>query len=388
MFDYAAYARQLREELHRIPEIGFDLPKTLAVVHRELEAMGLSHTDKYGPSSVVAYINPGMPFTIGLRGDMDALPIQEENDVPYKSTHPGISHACGHDSHTAILLATAKRLVDNKDQLKCTVKLMFTPAEEYETPGCKILAENGIMDDVDCALATHVTTDKIPGQFVITDGDQGGNSMGFKVRFYGKSAHAVSQEKGKDAIMTAIETVTAMQIMVAKEIHVSKPKVLNIGSFHGGKTNNVICDYVEIFGSCRAAEDSVSEYMERRLQEICKGMELTSGCKIEYEHVKLLPYRKTSPVLFKKIWDLGEKLFGEGCMSKPARRGLGGEDFGYLTRKKPCLFISFGVKDPAAEKGIPVHTTKFDIHPDSYAAPLDLIYNFVLENMNGIDFGG
>ena len=116
MFDYAGYARQLREELHRIPEIGFDLPKTLAVVHWELEAMGLSYTDKYGPASVVAYIGPENGFTIGLRGDMDALPIQEANDVPYQSTHAGISHACGHDAHTAILLAVAKRLVDNAEK--------------------------------------------------------------------------------------------------------------------------------------------------------------------------------------------------------------------------------------------------------------------------------
>ncbi len=386
MFDYAAYARNLREELHRIPEIGFDLPKTLAVVHRELEAMGLEHTDKYGPSSVVAYINPGMPFTIGLRADMDALPIQEENDVPYKSTHEGISHACGHDSHTAILLAIAKQLTDRKDELKCTVKLMFTPAEEYEKPGCKILAENGIMDDVDCAIAQHVTTDKTPGQFVLSDTDMGGNSMGFKVRFYGKSAHAVGQEKGKDAIVAAIETITAMQIMVAKEIHVSKPKVLNIGSFHGGNTNNVICDYVEIFGSCRAAEDSVSEYMERRLQEICKGMELTTGCKIEYEHVKFLPYRINNPVLYKRVKETAEKLVGAENVFRPTRRGLGGEDFGYLTRKKPCLFVNFGVKEPTAKKGIPVHTTKFDIHPDSYAAPIELVTTFVFENMNGIEF--
>lgn len=388
MFDYAAYAKELREELHRIPEIGFDLPKTLAVVHRELEAMGLEHTDKYGPSSVVAYINPGKSFTIGLRADMDALPIQEANDVPYKSTHEGISHACGHDSHTAILLAIAKQLVDRVDELECTVKLMFTPAEEYETPGCKILAENGIMDDVDCAVAMHVTADRNPGQFSMTDEDMGGNSMGFKVRFYGKSAHAVGQEKGKDAIVAAIETITAMQIMVAKEIHVSKPKVLNIGSFHGGNTNNVICDYVEIFGSCRAAEDSVSEYMERRLQEICQGMALTTGCRIEYEHVKLLPYRVNSPKLYQIIKGTAEKLFGAENVFRPARRGLGGEDFGYLTRKKPCLFINFGVKDPAVAKGNPVHTVNFDIHPDSYAAPIKLMTTFVFENMKGIDFGG
>lgn len=385
MFDYAAYARKLREELHQIPELGFDLPKTLAVVHRELEAMGLSHTDKYGPSSVVAIINADKPFTIGLRADMDALPIQEMSDVPYKSKHEGQMHACGHDAHTAILLAVAKKLVDHKDQLNCRVKLMFTPAEEYETPGCKILAENGIMDDVDCALAMHVTPDRNVGHFVMTDEDLGGNSMGFKVRFYGKAAHAAGQHKGKDAIMMAVEAITAMEFMVAKEIPVHKPKLLNIGSIHGGKTNNVICDYVEIFGSCRTAEDSLSEFMERRLQEICQGVALAAGGKVEYERIKFLPYRINHPVVYQKLYESASKRFGEECLHRPAQRGLGGEDFGFLSRKKPCVFISFGVKDPQVEKASPVHSDTFDIHPDSYQAPIDLAVGFVFDHMDGFE---
>ena len=385
MFDYAAYARKLREELHQIPEIGFDLPKTLAVVHRELEAMGLSHTDKYGPSSVVAVINDDKPFTIGLRADMDALPIQEMNDVPYKSKHEGYSHACGHDSHTAILLAVAKQLLDRKDELNCRIKLMFTPAEEYEKPGCNILAENGIMDDVNCAIALHVTADRDVGHFVLSDEDMGGNSMGFKVRFYGKSAHAVGQQKGKDAVLMAVEAITAMEFMVAKEIHVSKPKMLNIGSIHGGHTNNVICDYVEIFGSCRSAEDAVSEYMETRIKEICEGTALLAGGRAEYERVKFLPYRVNNPILYKAVYQSAAKRFGEDKLHKPARRGLGGEDFGFLTRKKPCLFVNFGVKNPGVEKERPVHTTTFDIDPECYQPAIDFVAGFVFDNMNGIE---
>ncbi len=388
MFDYAGYARQLREELHRIPELGFDLPKTLAVVHRELEAMGLSHTDKYGPASVVAYIGPESGFTIGLRGDMDALPIQEENDVPYKSTHDGISHACGHDSHTAILLAVAKKLVDHKDQLTCRVKLMFTPAEEYEVPGCMILAQNGIMDDVDCALALHVSADNDVGQVVLNDQDQGGNSMGFKVRFYGKSSHAVNQQNGVDAVMMAVQAISAMEIMVAKEIPVSKPKMINIGSIHGGKVNNIICDYVEIFGSCRAAEDSVSQTMERRIQEICQSVATCCGGRAEYERVKFLPYRVNNPILYKKLYESAAKRLGEDKIRKPATRGLGGEDFGYLTRLKPCCYMLFGVRNPGLKKISPVHTKTFDMDPDSYTAPIEVMTGFVFDHMDGIDFGG
>ena len=386
MEKYVAYAKEIREELHRIPEIGFDLPKTIAVVHRELDKMGLSYTDKWGRSSVVGYVGPeDAKFTIGIRADMDALPIQEEVDVPYKSTHDGIMHACGHDSHTALLLATLKYFVDHIDQLKCRVKFLFTPAEEYETPGCKELAENGVMDDVDCCLATHCTPDRNVGVLQVTDQDMGGNSMGFKVRFYGVSAHAASQQKGKDAVLMAVEAITAMEFMCAKEIKVNDARLLNIGAIHGGNTNNIVCDYVEIFGSCRTHTDEVLEYMERRIQEICQGVALTSGGKVEYERVKLLPYRIQNPVVYQKVVETAKRVLGEDNIYYAKVRGLGGEDFGYLSRKKPCLFTQFGTKPVDVAKVPPVHNSHFSLDETSFEAPLKLHINFVLDNMNGVE---
>ena len=248
----APWLEEVFKHLHQHPELSKEEYETQKFVMEKLSELGIEHYP-CADTGVVGLIRGGKPGkTVAFRADMDALPIQEEVDVPFKSKNPGKMHACGHDSHTAILLATAKRLVDNKDQLKCTVKLMFTPAEEYETPGCKILAENGIMDDVDCAIALHVVARMNVGEFEMTDEDIGSNSQGFKVRFYGKSAHAVGQHDGKDAIMLALETMLAMEMMISKEINVSKPKVLNFGSIHGGNTNNVICDFVEVYGSCRS----------------------------------------------------------------------------------------------------------------------------------------
>lgn len=386
MQEYIAYAKLIREELHRIPEIGFDLPKTLAVVHRELDKMGLTYTDKWGRSSVVGYVGPAdAKFTIGIRADMDALPIQEEVDVPYKSTHPGIMHACGHDSHTALLLATLKYFVDHIDQLKCRVKFLFTPAEEYIIPGCKELSENGVLDDVDCCIATHCSPDREVGQIVMTDEDLGSNSMGFKVRFYGTASHAASQQKGKDAVLMAVEAITAMEFMVAKEIHVAKSRLLNIGSIHGGVTNNIVCDYVEIFGSCRAHEDAVSEFMERRIQEICQGVALTSGGRVEYERVKLLPYRIQHPVVYQKARQTAVRVLGEDKIIRPKTRGLGGEDFGYLSRQKPCFFSFFGTKPVGVETVPPVHNSKYSMDETSFEAPLKLHINFVLDHMDGFE---
>ena len=382
---YLAYATQIQQELHSIPEIGFDLPKTIAVVHRELDKMGLTYTDKWGRSSVVGYLGPqDAPFTIGLRADMDALPILEEVDIPHKSTHDGIMHACGHDSHTAILLTVLKYFVEHIDQLKCRIKFLFTPAEEYVTPGCKELSENGVLDDADCCIATHCTADRNIGQMTFTEQDLGANSMGFKVRFYGLSAHAASQQKGKDAVLMAVEAITAMEFMAAKEIKVNDARLLNIGAIHGGKTNNVICDYVEIFGSCRAHTDAVSEFMERRIQEICQGVALTSGGRVEYERVKLLPYRIQNPILHEKARQTALQVLGEENVIRPANRGLGGEDFGYLSRQKPCYFTFFGCR-PGAETVPPVHNSKFYLPAESMAAPIKYTIQFVLDNMNGIE---
>ena len=219
MFDYANYARQLRHELHQYPEIGYDLPKTLALIRRELDAMGIEYTEKFGKSSIVATINPGdYPITIGLRADIDALPMQEETDLPWKSKIDGRSHSCGHDIHCANLLATARALKDIQSQLKCRVKQLFTPAEEYIEPGCKQLAENGVMDDIDFAIACHADPLYQVGTIGLSAGGQGSNSMCITIEFFGTAAHATAQRRGKDAITMAVLAHQAMHTMIAKEL--------------------------------------------------------------------------------------------------------------------------------------------------------------------------
>ena len=386
MFDYAAYAKALREEIHMYPELGFDLPKTLALVHRELDKMGIEYTDKWGRSSVVGYINPNHPgITIGLRADMDALPIQEMVDVPFKSRHDGIMHACGHDAHTAILLATAKWLTDHIDELDCRVKLLFTPAEEYVTPGCKELAENGVMDDVDFAIGIHVDTDFHVGDIVSVIGPSHSNSMGFKCRFYGKSSHAANPHKGHDAVMMAVQAITAMQNMVCREVNPIKPTIFNIGSIHGGHTNNVVCDFVEIFGSNRCFEDEITEYMTRRLKEITEGVAAMNGGRGEFEVTKLLPYVINDERVAMQLHRTADRVLGEGHI-RARERKAGGEDFGYLSRKKPCALFRIGVKPLEIEGKIPPgHNGNFFIDDRCFETGIKMFTGFVMDAMHGIE---
>jgi len=386
MFDYASYAKSLREEIHMYPELGFDLPKTLAVVHRELDAMGLSYTDKYCESSVVSVVNPGKDFTIALRADMDALPIQEEVDVPYKSKIDGQMHACGHDFHTATLLAVAKYLVDHIDRLNCTVKLIFSPAEECST-ACNTIVQNGALEGVDCAITLHVASVVDVGQIQVNPaGGLNGNTRSFHIDVYGKSSHAAAQHNGKDAILAAAQVIQAIEFMLVKEIDGRKCKVVNIGSIHGGNVANVLCDHVQMKGTIRTWDDDVHEEITRRIEEICQGISLATGTKCQMTVLKSMPYNRMDPKIYERLYAAAAKAVGEENVVQSPRT-LGGEDFAFISRAVPAGQFKVGIRPLDATEKIVGHSGKFYISTDrSYQTAIDTFVNFVFDNMNGIDF--
>ncbi len=380
------YAIDLRRELHQCPEIGFDLPQTLSIVRRELDKLGIEYTDKYGQSSIVATINPEKDhFTIGLRGDMDALPIQEPEGRSYGSKNPGCMHACGHDVHTANLLAVTKKLWEMKDEIRCRIKILFTPAEEYIEPGCRQMVANGVMDDIDCAITTHVSSTYPVGTVAIADVSTNANSTGFTVEFHGKPAHVAAQQRGVDAIRMAVEAYQAMETMAAKELRAISPRVLNIGVFQAGKTNNIICDYCKLYGSIRAWEDEVSEYIMKRVQEICQGIAQIHGGHADVTVNKFLPFVQQHPVMVEKARATMTKLLGEDKII-PHQRTLGGEDFGFLSRKKPCALITLGTKGENPDTHNALHNDHFDVDEECFKVSIPMFIQFVLDNQDGIEF--
>lgn len=384
--DSFEYAVKMRRQLHQYPEIGFDLPRTLALVKGELDAMGIPYTEEFGKSSVVATINPDCKgFTIGIRGDMDALPIHEENDKEYCSKIPGAMHACGHDAHTAMLLTTARELKAMEKDLRCRVKLLFTPAEEYIEPGCKQMAENGVMDDIDCCIACHVNPGTPVGVIGNMVGGKNANSMGITVEFFGLSSHAAVQQKGKDAIAMAVEAYTAMEIMVAKEIAPEEPRLFNVGTFHGGETNNVICNYCRMFISSRTHSDATSELMLRRITEICEGIAKMNGGEAKVTVNKLLPYVDNHPVVTQKVNETAARVLGAENVKTIAKRSLGGEDFGFLTRKKPCCIFNLGTMGADPDTAKPLHNDHFDIDEGGMKVGVNIFVQFVLDHQDGFE---
>ena len=379
------YATGIRRELHQYPEIGFDLPRTLALVRRELDAMGIPYTEEFGRSSIVATINPECKgFTIGIRGDMDALPMQEADlSKPYSSKIPGQMHACGHDAHTAILLATARELKAREKELNCQVKLLFTPAEEYINPGCKEMVEDGVMEDIDCAVACHILPSLDVGKIKMRTGGGNANSMGFTIEFFGKAAHAADQQGGKDAIAMAVEAYTAMEIMVAREFKAKTPRILNIGAFNGGHTNNIVCDYCKMFCSSRTHDDAVTQKILDRCTQICEGIAAMNGGTAKVTVNKFLPYVHNDPIVVEKMRASAEKVLGkENVLDK--ERTLGGEDFAFFSRVKPSMMFRLG-SGSSPETKFPVHNVHMDIDERCMQIGVDIFVQFVLDNMNGIE---
>jgi len=383
--NYAQYAIELRHELHQCPEIGYDLPGTLAIIRRELKANNISFTlDEFGKSSIVATINPGKPVTIGLRADIDALPMQEDTDLPWKSKITGQAHACGHDIHCANLLATGKKLKDMESELACTVKLLFTPAEEYKEPGCKQLAENGIMDNIDFAIACHADPSYPVGTIGLSAGGQGSNSMGITMEFFGTAAHATAQKRGKDAITMAVQAHQALHTMVCKELLPQEARMLNVGSIHGGNTNNIICDHCTMFASARTFTDEGSQYILDRATQICEAVAMMNGGTAKVTMNKLLPYMDNDEEVTKEVYKSAAKAIGEENI-KPRIRKLGGEDFGFLARKKPCVMFRLGTKvdaNPATAGAL--HSAKVQFDDGCFETGLKVMTQFVLDHMEGL----
>ena len=380
------YAVDIRRKLHMYPEVGFELPRTLKLLREELDKMGVPYTEKYGKSSIVATINEDKKsFTIGIRADIDALPICESNKVPYKSRIKGQMHACGHDAHCAAALTACRELNSMRDKINCRVKFLFQAAEEYEPSGAKLMAEDGVMDDIDCIIALHCDPKYEAGEIGLRAAEQGAISNGFLLQFFGKSSHVAFQQRGVDANMMAIKAYTAIEFMFAKEFSATDVRIFNVGAIHGGEANNIISDYCSMYCTLRTYTDEVADKAISRIKGICSSVAKESGGKFKYTQKKYYPNVYNNEIMTQKMHEAASKVVGENKIF-PKIRTMGGEDFSYFTMRKPGCMLRLGVRND--EKGFVngVHETNFDIDESALEIGAKTFVQFVLDNMNGISF--
>lgn len=379
------YIIALRRELHQHPEVGFDLPRTIALVKRELDKMGIPYTEKYGKSSVVATINPEKShFTIGIRADMDALLIQEKNDIPYRSQIDGQMHACGHDAHTAMLLGTAKALNAMKEQINCRVKLLFQPSEEGFESGASYMVQDGVMDDIDVIIGVHVENWLESGCVGVCKGNSMASSRTFQIDIHGRSAHATLPQTGKDALAAAVRTYSDIQFMLSREINPFSQYVCSIGKLQAGTSQNIVADHAMMLGTIRTFDMELDAYLIKRIEEIANAAAEGIGAKAQVTSHLKTQVVYNNPYVSDLVLDCAKKLVGEEKIAHMPIK-LSSEDFSHYLTKKPGVFIRLGTRNE--EKGCTTlpHNNDFMIDEDALPIGSAVCVQFVLDHMNGID---
>jgi len=379
------YILSLRHELHEYPEIGFDLPKTLSVVKRELERLDIGYTEQYGESSVVATINPQKThFTIGIRADMDALLIEEKTDLPFKSKTKGKMHACGHDAHTAMLLGTAKALKAMEDKLACRVMLIFQPSEEGIRSGAGELVKGGLMNEIDVIVGMHVENWLETGTVGVCKGSSMASSRNLRIDFYGATAHATLPHTGVDALAAAVRTYNDIQYMLARELNPFAKYVFSIGKLEGGTTQNVIADHAYMLGTIRTFDMEVDSFLIRRIGQIAESCAKQIGARAEVNSSLKALVVYNNPYISDLVLASAEKVVGaENIVQMPEK--LSSEDFSQYLTQKPGVFFRLGTRN--AEKGCTTlpHNNDFKIDEDAFPIGTDTCVQFVLDNMRGIN---
>jgi amidohydrolase len=357
----------IRRHLHAYPELSYNEFETCAFVEKELAKIGLA-SKKMGGTGLVSLIEgkDAGSRVIALRADMDALPIAEENDVPYKSTRPGIMHACGHDAHTAVLLGAARILQETRDQWSGTVKLIFQPGEERNPGGATYMIRDGALDNPvpEGIVALHVHPSLQVGKLSFRKGTVMASADELYITLKGKGGHAAAPQLTTDIILVASHLVVSLQQIISRNNHPLNPSVLSITSFQGGYTTNVIPSEVKLMGTLRCLDETwrakAHELIIRHVKHIAEAM----GADAEIHIDKGYPTVLNHPQLTGNAWQLAEEFLGTENVEETEMR-MGAEDFGYYAQEIPGCFYRLGVMNEA--KGITsgVHTPTFNIDEDA-----------------------
>ncbi|MGW4966328.1 M20 metallopeptidase family protein [Nonomuraea sp. NPDC004186] len=347
---------QLRHSLHTTPELGLHLPRTQEKVLAALDGLPLEVKTGTALSSVTAVLRGGRPGpAVLLRGDMDALPVAEKNDLPYVSQLPGQMHACGHDLHTAMLAGAARLLSARREELAGDVIFMFQPGEEgYE--GAKHMIAEGVLDAAGArpvaAYGMHVVSAMLPpGLFASRPGPIMAAADTFLVTVKGRGGHGSSPHRSLDPIAAGCEMVTALQTMVTKGFDVFDPVVVTVGSFHGGSADNVIPDEARFEATVRTFSKDNRTKVKRRLVEVVQGIAAAHGLEVEASFGMGYPVTVNDDGEAAFVGKTADELFGPGRYFVSPQPIMGSEDFSYVLEEVPGAFVFLGAcpadRDPA-----------------------------------------
>ncbi|RPH49263.1 MAG: amidohydrolase [Desulfobacteraceae bacterium] len=374
------WLREIRRDLHAHPELGFREFRTTERIIEILSKLGWDAQPAPGTTGAIGLLQgSGSGPVIGLRADIDALPVSEQNDVPYRSQHQGVMHACGHDANTAIMLGVAKKITDT-DLLKRTggsVKLIFQPAEEGGA-GAKTLIEGGVLENprVDVIFAGHMSPDLQVGRAGVFKELGYASSDSFVLDIRGRGGHGARAEECIDPIVAGAHFVTQIQTIVSRNISPTMPAVLTIGCFTAGSAANIIPETAQLQGSIRALSTEVRGIVIRRLEELTKALEESFGVACRLVVQTGIPILTNNPSSAALLLLAARTVVGEHNASylPPI---MASDDFAYFTQARPGAIVRLGCSNP--EKGFihKLHNPRFDIDEDVLSFGVDIFFEAI-----------
>ena len=374
------YIIAMREYFHENPELSFKEFKTADRLEKELKDMGLN-PKRITETGIIADIKGNGKKTVAIRADIDALPVTEENKVDYVSKNKGVMHACGHDTHMAMLLGAAKMLIAEKEKLNGNIRLIFQPAEELPPGGAVGMIKNGALDGVDYIIGQHIMGFIPAGKIAIYYKEMMANADEFDIKIHGKGGHGSAPQDSIDAIYITAHLIEMLNTIVSREIDPQEPAVITTGTVNSGYRYNIIAAHAELTGTVRTFNIDVQEKIIKRIKDILEGLKSIYGIEYEYEYKKGYPVLVNNEKIAKYIEEAAKRIVGKDNIIHP-KPNMGGEDFAYFLQKVPGAYYFIGGSN--SERGIDSmnHSPTFDVDESALYTGAKVLKEAAMEILN------
>jgi amidohydrolase len=368
-----------RRQLHQHPELGFQEHLTAGFVAKKLQKWGIEHQTEIAKTGIMAVISGNRPGPVlAIRADMDALPIQELNNVPYRSQHDGLMHACGHDGHVAIALGIAYYLSQHPEDFAGTVKIIFQPAEEGPG-GAKPMIEAGVLrnPEVDAIIGLHLWNNLPLGTVGVKTGALMAAVEQFDCTIQGKGGHGAMPHQTIDSILIAAQIVTALQTIVARNVDPLKAAVVTVGSLHAGKAHNVIANSAHMSGTARYFDPTLDGWFAQRIEQVIRGICEANGATYSLSYEQLYPPVINDGAIADLVRSVAETVIETPAGIVPECQTMGGEDMSFFLQEVPGCYFFLGSANPDQGLTYPHHHPCFDFDETALSMGLEIFVRCV-----------
>ncbi|HWQ98348.1 MAG TPA: amidohydrolase [Clostridia bacterium] len=374
-----------RRHLHQHPEVSFEETQTTLWLFERLRELGVDNIDRPTETGLVAHIHgtkAGKPAVVAFRADIDALPMHEENDLPYCSENPAAMHACGHDGHVVMLLALAALLQTHRESFCGEARLIFQHAEELPPGGAIELVRAGALNGAEAVLGLHLSSNFETGQFALKEGVLTSNVDRFTVTVAGRGGHCAFPEQCADPLLAASEIVLSLQTIVSRRIPATEPAVVSVCEFHAGTAYNIIPNEATLNASVRSFGETTRQLIEREARNICESVVQAHGCTARLDWFSGYPSVVNDAKLTAEAERLITARFGS-AQTQAIGVIMPGEDFSYMLENRPGFFVELGTRNAEKQSAAPHHNPRYRLDEDALLYGVQYQYDFARALLDG-----